>query len=336
MTLFNGKSVIIVGAGGSSDLGLPLGGQLWDDIRSNIHWLVHEAALFENDADRARAANDPKTFAYLSAIAVCHQRGMPNISPASMATAVSLDPVYGNADEFTRNNPSIADPIGALVAANLFERLYVLKEKNWTRRPELLFTKLANKQGSGHIENWMVRFVGLCREMRPDATTALPVRVINFNYDSVFETILRELWGRAELQYPPFDCCFEFLYPYGAFSGLPGEVDAAEFMVREYRNLRVGGAGSTVVDAIRAAIATAERVFTVGFAFSPSNVRLLGLAGGEDYKKLYANGRIRVQNCGNQDLRLARTLEALFPGRAVSECETGGADRLVANGFFEH
>ncbi len=273
--------------------------------------------------------SDPKLFAYASAMLECRVAGQAQLSPSFVAEAIGADRVYLNVDEFVRNNPSIAAPITALVAANLFEKLYALKDGAWVRKPELLYPKLPDRAERSHINNWMPLFVGLCRQWLSVGGDVAPLHVISFNYDKVFETVLRERWEQSELRYPAFDS-------YGAFSHLPIQcVDAAYFLAGEYKNLGFAGSDAPVIKEISEAIIAAERIFSVGFSFAPANVRILGLCS-DDFGKFWINMRMRVQNFGGNDVRLTRALEGLFPGIAPSNCDTAGADQLVSNGFFEH
>ncbi len=339
MTLFDGKSALVVGAGGSCDLKLPLGRELWDLVSSDVFVMSTAVGKLGANLQTAKVSarwSDPKSFAYVSAMMEHTANDQQQLSPSLVAEIVGADRVYSNVDEFVRNHPSIAAPITALVAANLFEKLYALKEDTWVRKPELLYPKLPNRARGGHINNWMTLFVGLCREWLSAAEPAAPLQVISFNYDRIFETVLRECWEKSELQYPAFDSCFKFRYPHGAFSQLPLQCpDPAEFLAAEYKNFGLAGSSTSVKSDIAEAIALTGRVFFVGFSFAPANVSLLGLAE-SDFQKIWINGRLRVQNYGGKDIRLTRTLEGLFPGRGVSDTEPGGADELVSNGFFEH
>jgi hypothetical protein len=335
MTLFDGHSVVVVGAGGSIDLGLPLGGQLWDVVSSDAYNMKAKTAGERNMANvRLLARDDPKLFAYASAILDAQAAGHA-LSPTSIAEAVLADRVYPNVDEFVRNHPSIASPIAALVAANLFNKLYQPKDGEWLRPAEMLYPKVPTKDGRSHVTNWMVLFVGLCRNWLWDGPPLGPLRVVNFNYDRVFETILRELWENAERSYPAFDDCFQFLYPYGSFSHLPSRyADAGSFLAAEYKNFGFVGEASPVALAISAAVRDAKRLFFVGFSFAAGNIKILGLTAA-DGRKISVGDRIRVQNFDRDDVRLARIMENFF-GLDSSSCESAGADRLVHNGFFEH
>lgn len=336
MSLFDGKSVLVLGAGGSFDVGMPLGRELWESVAQDSSVYLQKAVEKAHDIHELMDRRDPKLVAYMRVIQSLRFAGTPDLSLDKVAKSVSGDRVYLSVDEFILNHRSIAAPITALVAGNLFLKLYELRDGLWQRRRELLYPKLPNKKGNGHIDNWMVLFVGLCRRwLQFSQSPPCPLVVVNFNYDRVFETILREQWERSELACPNFESCFEFLYPYGSFSALPAtHADAASFIERECGNLGFAGTGSDVADRIKTAVHEADRIFLVGFSCSPHNVEILGLSP-EFRQKLVVGGRLRVQNFEHKDVRLQRYLENGL-GLEPSLCEAGGADELAANGFFEH
>jgi hypothetical protein len=139
------------------------------------------------------------------------------------------------------------------------------------------------------------------------------------------ETVLREFWAQSETPYPPFDDCFEFLYPYGAFPELPRRVSSSgPWLVKQSEQIAITGDGpSGQKTSARKALEGARQIFMVGFSCSDTNMEWLGL-NAKLGKKVFA------QNYKGEDQRLARVL-----ARINAESDTGSIIQLVRNGFFD-
>ena len=179
--------------------------------------------------------------------------------------------------------------------------------------------------GLDSAKDWMRRFVGV---VRPLATKEYPLRIISFNYDYLLERAMKMYWPGSEQLYAKIEDAVEFIYPHGRLAELPDEVlDPQAFISRLATNLRVGENADTSSRArAREVIAESDRIFSVGFSFSDTNVRLLGL----DMQKMSV---VYVQNYENKDLRLARKLSQWQLPQ--SRVDPGDMNTLVMNGFFE-
>lgn len=322
MALFDRKSVIIVGAGASVDLGLPLGTDLWNQVRSDISICARRFEEFgshnlHNFREHYSGNTEP------SALIAAMLEGKVGFSPTALHELVGQRNVHNNVDEFVRDNGSTRDVLMALVAETLFKKLYQSQNGGWRRRPEITYPLIPNSNGTAHIENWMVTFVGFCRQFLDGKKHLLDV--ISFNYDHIFETVVRQYWSVFEKGYLPFDECVRFVYPQGAFSVLPEQVgDAREFLSREHANFGVAAEAAAKLPALTE---EAEILFSLGFSFSDTNVEILGL-------KPVHGKKLRVQNFGNADVRLRRVLSGRF-GVGEAHLDVGATHDLIRNGFFE-
>ncbi|MBL8551749.1 MAG: hypothetical protein JNJ73_17305 [Hyphomonadaceae bacterium] len=329
--MFSSNTTIILGAGASYDFGAPLGEELWRRVIQNSSSLV---AVYEQFWDRpvvggverflqSQKTPNPKAFAYFSTLK--GMEGDVHASATSVAETIRRANFHTSVDDFLRDNPSLRDPVRTLIAAVLFEGLYEQHERSWQLRRGCFEPSFQSPWRAGTVENWIRLFVGVCRPLVLKAQTLTPVQVISFNYDRLLQTLLQQMWPVAERDYPPLDQCFQFHYPYGAFSELPTELhDSSTWILQQFENLGLAdGTGSSVVDEVRAAIDEADQVFSVGFSWTETNLQLLGIsAGGEKF---------HVQNFGGQDARLARTLSRL----GIFKTDAGSMSDLVRNGFFE-
>lgn len=353
--VFSSPSVIILGAGASYEFGAPLGESLWGQI---INATASLQRTFEQYVERRNRFHtisqllqdhrfeDPMAYAFFSEIVALYDEptvldditGMKNASSqfsnnphgviARIAQRVKDANFHTSVDDFLRDNPSLLRPLRILIAAIIFQGLYEREsDRQWTIK-QLAYTARFNNPHDSKlmVDNWYQRFIGGCRPMLIDTTPITPVTVISFNYDRLMETILGEHWQKAERKFPAFTECFKFIYPYGCFAEFPKVVpEPGDWLRKQATGIGLAdGTESSELESVRAAVMEAKQVFSIGFSYTETNMRLLGLAA-EHGPKLF------VQNFGNADTRLSRTL-ARFPGATT---DAGSIAQLVRDGFFE-
>lgn len=355
--MFTTPTTIILGAGASYEFGAPLGESLWGQIVNTACAAPKRYAQFTeknwahsvSQVIQSFRFNDPKIYAYLNEIVSIfegdpatldeitkvrnstqqYSRDLHGILTA-IANRIVRENVHSSVDDFLRDNASLLRPLRVLIAAHVFEGLYERDGSNgrdWNLK-SLLRTPRFNSPHDSKlmVDNWLLRFVGACRPMLLKNDAVTPVAVISFNYDLVMSTVVSEYWQRAERQFPAFAECFKFVYPYGRFGEFPTTVsDPGEWLRQQAQGIGLAGAReSSEARQVRAAIADAQQIFSVGFSFTETNTNLLGLSE-KHGKKLF------VQNYGDRDTRLTRTLER-FPG---ARSDPASIAQLVRDGFFE-
>lgn len=213
-----------------------------------------------------------------------------------------------------------------LIATSLFSQMYSRGKDGGAWE---LNRKIASPKVTGTEMDWIRLFVGVARALFGDGGGKHKMTIISFNYDMVFEFLLRRYWAVAERTYPAVDECFEFIYPHGSFLHLPNEVVAPRtFLLAQAKNIRLGGSAEEVPKRqAQAAIAAAEKIYSVGFSFAKSNMELLGIdAGGAPFYKMY------IQNYKRDDKRLERVVRERGYQR---ETDDGDMTALIRSGFFE-
>lgn len=339
--MFNSPSSIVVGAGASFDFGLPLGGELWNEIVTRCRQTL--SVVSDDSLSRTRSisaiadecrASDPVTFAFLS--------NLPDTSLTcttvlySLMNAIDRADVHPSVDDFIRDNQSFGNPLRALIAGILFTGLYDRPGNTWHLKSSLLERTIPTPQRRRNAAderpppalNWIRAMVGQFRQMLgPKIVPRFPVRVVNFNYDRLFAHVARHFWNNAEAQYADFDKCFEFIYPYGSFSELPDTVhDAGEWLLEQSRNLKTADAYTKNKGShLEATVRLSDQIFLIGFSCGKANADLLNISERGDGSALYA------QNYGGKDVRLARYLASIN----ADAVDNGSMSELVSNGFFD-
>ncbi|RYZ14729.1 MAG: hypothetical protein EON61_02585 [Alphaproteobacteria bacterium] len=318
------------------DFGLPSGPGLWSNVKEIVSSIRDGLTPRNPYADdplitlahlMGRGSNSPQAKAMLSTL-----RGRapdPQFRLAEIAGLMNNADVHASVDDFLRDHPSIRPEIKIAIAAALFEKLYAQHEetKVWVRSSDLLSDRL-HLRPTGETTNWCKKFVGACRPFLRGVDSPAKLTIINFNYDRLLETILRHYWDMAETTYPPFESCFEFLYPYGAFSDLPTTIVApAPWICQQADAIGLAdGFNTDASDILKARLSASQNIFCVGFSCAKANEQLLGLNAHHAWKIFY-------QNFNAVDIRLDRVMKRL--GVRTDRRDTANMATLVTNGFFE-
>jgi hypothetical protein len=168
-------------------------------------------------------------------------------------------------------------------------------------------------------------FVGIQRPLSRNSR----LTIVSFNYDAILERTMRLYWKHAEVPYPDIDEVVTFIYPHGKFSSLPQHIRSPrKYITDQADNLRLGdNIDQDQREKAKAAVALADKIYSVGFSFGATNVELLGLTRREHRHQIF------VQAYQNEDKRLLRTLTNL--NILPEQHDAADADQLVRNGFFE-
>jgi hypothetical protein len=317
------KKVIIVGAGASIPYGLPVASKLLDVSRQRVeHLRFRHRKLHERPFRPYQTI--PQFIAMVSGRSALDKAALTAIGGPDeldkLADAFKHDLVQQNLDDFVRDHPSYTDAVSMLIAIALFEKMYQERDNWWWLHDTLA------KGGKPPHEDWMRSLVGI---LRPKLSKENRLAVVSFNYDGLLERSMRMYWPGSETKYAPFADCIEFVYPHGRFSDLPEHTsNVVGYLGQQAKNLRLGdNKDEAARDRAQELVAEASRIYSVGFSFSPDNLKMLKL---EDVD---FEGKCVVQNYGFEDIRLNRLM-----GRcnvAPERRDPGDMDTLIRNGFFD-
>lgn len=309
--------VIIVGAGASLPYELPLAWELLKSASERIARLRSRAQQgvdkFAHVNDRYVAQDDPVDMAVMRAMG-----GVDNLDEVARAFRELL--VAQNLDDFVRDHPSLTEVVSMLISVTLFQKIYLAKNGVWQLRSQF------QKGGLGPDKDWMRSLVGI---LRASSQKDRKVEVVSFNYDGLLERSMRMYWEGAERKYPPLDESVSFVYPHGRITELPDTIaHPVEYLLAQAKNIRLGEHKDEAARALaKKLVAEAEKIYSVGFSFSPDNRDLLGIT----YSRLRNN--FFVQNFQHSDKRLGRLLD---DAKAPTQYrDDGDMDQLIRRGFFE-
>ena len=328
--VFDQPTTIIVGAGASLDFGLPSGPALWETVCRKIvgayDGILEQQRGYFSPADALRLVAQSSLSASALVRSLHPDSANAVVQLRELAETVSKSDVYYSVDDFLLDNPSMTESIKAVVTAHLAGTLYTKAHRRWIRKPELI-DKLHNSSGTT-VLNWIRMFVGLCRSFLRRNSVRSKVVIVNFNYDRLMETVMRVLWERSEASFPEFDKCFSFVYPHGAFSDLPEEIDDPErWVLKQASSIGFAGGEANHPGLVaRKALDDSRTIFMIGFSCSAANASLLGLTRAQA-------PRIYYQNFEHRDVRLSRVMANL--GAPVHSADPRGCADLIGNGFFD-
>ncbi|SFR94756.1 hypothetical protein SAMN05216570_1046 [Dyella sp. OK004] len=286
--MFKAKTVFVVGAGASAELGLPIGIQLKEQISTllNFHFqngqrvqggddLIYEACYI---SARAKSTQVVDINPYIKAGRTI-QRAMP--------VSISIDNCLEQ-----HNDDEIVELMGKLAIV----RAILNAEKQsalYLDRRTRIEVSLANPKIQA---SWYVALFKKLTESVPRDkidTIFKDVSFVIFNYDrcveSFLHTALQAAYGIDEARAGKVLAAVEFIHPYGAVGALPwqsenirkveygGEVDAEMLRrlatgIRTYSEQAESG---EVLERLHRCMQEAATAVYLGFAFHPQNMAML-------------------------------------------------------------
>ncbi len=287
------KTVIVVGAGASHELGLQLG----TELREEISKLLNSAVLNRP----SRKADGRKIAECLHEIA--QKPGASNIQELrqkcslirdALPVAISID----NLLDAHRNDTDIA-LIGKLGIANAILN---------AERKSKLNKALENREESplySLADTWLLPMFQLLTEgvVKEDAATIFDnVTFIVFNYDrclEVFLTIaLKAYYGFDDQESSKIAATAKIIHPYGSAGELTASssLATADFgalqcnlsvVAESIRTFSEGLRYESHLKVIKDSIATADQIAFLGFAFHPLNMEILAVDKPSNVSKVF-------------------------------------------------
>jgi hypothetical protein len=281
----DGKTTIILGAGASSEAGLPVGREL----KSQIERLLD--IRYEDGYTRSSGSGEIDSALRLKAQA----EGVRDINPYlracwqvrdAMPQAISVDNYL---DAHADDAPTVAvGKLGIAQAILEAERRSMLHIDRSAGREMVDFARME--------DTWFNKFVQLLTEncRASDLPGSLSnVSVISFNYDRCFERFvyfaLRNYYRMDEREAADLLSSLSIYHPYGLVGCLPwqrqqistefGETRRPRNLLEISSQIRTFTEGTdpetSNIELIRRAVADCDQLIFLGFAFHPMNMRLL-------------------------------------------------------------
>lgn len=293
--MLKNRTVFILGAGTSSELGLPLGSELSKIIASKMGLRFDSAGFAESsrgDTDLFYAFAD----------------GLPERRIACRRAVESLHRgllLTNSIDDFL-NMHDMDEDIKAIGKATICKSIVEAEAK----------TSLFTHYGLPHNINlsllsntWYIKFFRhLCGGLKKsDADMLLEnVAFINFNYDRCVEQFLRIAIENVFLLTPPeakqIADKANIYHPYGYIGPLDASLDISPSLyfgyagtdshyISVYKNIRTYSEQvdtNSRLTGVFDALDNAAKIIFLGFSFHPQNMKLLGQRGIKEAKKVFA------------------------------------------------
>ena len=273
--MLSGKTVFIIGAGASADFGMPVGLALAETIKGKLFFRNDDVHFRIGDQKFLERTRDLMSFENFSNAAYMITRGI--------GLASSIDDFLDS----HRDNPNLVTCGKAAIAHSILE---------FENRSALHGTINSNRGWDADIsvldKVWLNRFVRIVsRGITTSNVTEIfnDVTFINFNYDRCLETyLIQALVQRFSIDQLAAQEIVEnakIYHPYGTVgSPFPGRNGFVKFG-DEYANIAELGANiktytekitdHTLLSAMVAALAAAQTLVFLGFAFHPQNMNLM-------------------------------------------------------------
>ena len=315
--MFRSKTVFILGAGASKEVGLPLGEELKKKIADNVY-------LDIDDFGKIVACKDFETIDVLK-----HYANQNNLkSPLNTACrlynalphAASIDNLLDahSGDELFEVCGKLGIVRSILESERESKIYYDYNQKN---KKKINFDKLCNTWFSGFVK-------ALVENVQKNKLDGIfdNVSILNFNYDRCVEHYLFESLqdyyflerGEAEEVVRKLN----ILHPYGSVGKLPWQVNnsqnAVPFGAKTYNMLDLSSQIKTFsekvsesenINKIRLAVQEAEIIVFLGFAFHRQNLDLIRPKSNSKVKKIFATAyEISKSDCEIISAQIYETL----------------------------
>lgn len=290
MILLLEQAVVVVGAGASVPFGAPDGLRLMDKIeetlKANERSLEKYArnSLFRKnlrDVSPIYLAwhNVPDTQQVDSHAAAAEFREM-----AAWLSKQTMDSI----DDVIRHNPKYAERLKICIVYELLQVTHSRSSDGHYNLKEL-DNRLVDAS-NGKQRNWVHRLINVARSAMVEARqTKIPhnpkVKIVSFNYDGILEHVLDKKWNDVEGEFGDWSDVFDIYHPHGTIPISEQPIDRGQLV----QYLREGASKIAVVHdefvpkGIEEDRASAKNIckmatdiYALGFAFAPSNCRLLG------------------------------------------------------------
>ena len=315
------SSVVIIGAGGSADFGIPLGREV---LNKAIDMSRDIAGRFKKDLypfGQPDSTVGPDQLPHSALTKVLQPLG--SIDPIQFAEDIAATSSQ-TVDNFALENPRYADAARILSTAVLAPNIFEIERKvAQRRRLHRLYTTR-----SGQAPNWIDLFISVVKEkIRQHGKSNWTI--ISFNYDAIMENHVRSRW-KADPVHGEFDEIFEFLYPYGQFKPEGRFLRARDLVAALAPSIRFAheiDRYDQVLNLCWSRVFRATEIYILGFACSLQNCEAIGLM----TDKYDRSCKVVAQNFDNNRV-LNNRLAAV--GAESHDIFSGSCSAMIDSGFF--
>lgn len=318
MSIIDSDSILIVGAGCSSQFGLPMGGQLLN----MLHDQLQQAQQIIRDKNFSNGgvnyyALQVSGFMKAPVFAALLKRycfdghvflaaNFQNLLDRMVELEKRLSGQTSETiDDFLVENREFREEVKIGIAAVLLRSMYQQQgNQNWAIIRDLEARSFQIKSSGAPTfiieRNWIHYLINLVRQgvKRGAVSRENKVKIISFNYDGILEFVLAEQFSNTGGGYPHFSEFFEIVHPHGFMGKPPKKVQNCADLALEWASeiyvVQEGEDDDPIVnDAVVYArqvaanwVANAGKIYSVGFAFAYTNCELLGL----NTNKIFGSG----------------------------------------------
>lgn len=317
MSIIDKNSVFIVGAGTSAIFGMPLGSNLIEDIAEQIKVEIKRTITYNSSGQKTgsfdidihalkEAVYGNKRYEQYSLASAEYKRVFPGRQNTTDYKVISIitenlrqlmvllsNQTSDTIDDFIVENEAVSELTKIAISTTFIKQLYELNNetnkftlKNLSKRK---FEIGRDDKGQPHFErNWIHHFINLVRKAVQvgEVSPENKVKVISFNYDNILEHVLHEQFQNTGYDYDTWDKYIEIVHPHGQCGLLQKTIENPAETAIEWAkgifvvNEKEGGISEHVKlgrNKAKQWIKSAEKIYSLGFAFSGPNLRLLGL-----------------------------------------------------------
>lgn len=299
MSIIDGDSVLILGAGASAPFGLSLGGNLIDKI---IQQLSKEVSPKKTPAFNVKYSEKHQREAFsLKPIQCAYHEQFGNSDGYGDAAESLIEllrrSTHDTIDDFMVDNPRHGPLCKIAIANALFQQIYSKVDNpndgltsGYSNASMNLVRHYHIRdfcgRALGNYRNWTHILINMVRFSVRNKLGAGKVRIVTFNYDTVLEYILSKIFQSTELEYQDFREHFDIAHMHGEFSELEEIVESPAKTVVDWANgiCVVQEDSANVPDQVRTNrklakdwVHSSRKMYAAGFAFAGANCRLIGL-----------------------------------------------------------
>lgn len=333
MAITDQNTVLVLGAGVSVPFGLPLGGQLIEQIAKS---LANEHSIIFKDDDRyinhsqsrlMSAVYDPKQFQstpiYGTALLEYYD---PYFSRLTDEAQNEIDKLYTfsqllsnqtseTIDDFIVENPDYSRLAKIAIASVFMKLCYFFNDNN--TEPKAFHTREYPKNTNNQSNrNWVHLLINIVRQgIRTEFVNQNnKVKIITFNYDMILEYILDKQFSNTQAGYNNWRDYIEIIHVHGQCGSLTKYTDLPQRTCLKWaegihvvNETNVPEHIEQARDMAHDLISTAKELYFCGFSFAGPNCRLLGL------DKLIANHKSALISVCNYDgnVGISRILQSI-------------------------
>ena len=321
--MFKEKTVIILGAGGSFEYGMPLGEKLVSDIGTGVSLATANGYTpHGRHSTGVEFKNRPFSVFYSELFSATKSSSQPNyiqefanIIPAQLEKFTAFGHLIQNThqssiDAILADNEEFADVGKSCIAVAIISaylKNYTAQDFSALSRTQMIALPQRSFSRAENPRSWYAAFA---EEITSGATSAEDIEnsnlnIVTFNYDMICEQALQHyIKSSSKFSNVNLNKVFRVHHVYGNInpeipdqsysSDMCSRITAASLKSgRALRVVRERTSDQTNLQIIEKVINDAKRIFIIGFSFDETNVELLGL------KKPGIGKKITAMNFGD-------------------------------------